>query len=226
MLELATSALNDASGLLADAKQLVVSGMNGTLNDSDRAAIATQLRGLKERLMELANSRSGDAYLFGGTTTNSAPFEEVRLGGENKVIYNGNGDLQKVMVGLGVELAVNLPGDDIFSPNVPHGMSLAGLSGAAPGTTANMGTGFETLSMRHDGTTGTWRTVARMTRSLVCAMSWSMSLRAPCDLATGLRVPCRILRLPAPRMCVWLMRTARRSTSTSAAGTARRRPTH
>ena len=42
MLELATSALNDASGLLADAKQLVVSGMNGTLNDSDRAAIATQ----------------------------------------------------------------------------------------------------------------------------------------------------------------------------------------
>ena len=155
MLELATSALNDASGLLADAKQLVVSGMNGTLNDSDRAAIATQLRGLKERLMELANSRSGDAYLFGGTTTNSAPFEEVRLGGENKVIYNGNGDLQKVMVGLGVELAVNLPGDDIFSPNVPHGMSLAGLSGAAPGTTANMGTGFETLSMRHDATTGT-----------------------------------------------------------------------
>ena len=83
MLELATSALNDASGLLADAKQLVVSGMNGTLNDSDRAAIATQLRGLKERLMELANSRSGDAYLFGGTTTNSAPFEEVRLGGDD-----------------------------------------------------------------------------------------------------------------------------------------------
>lgn len=153
-MELATAALNDASGLLAEAKQLVVSGMNGTLNDADRHSIAVQLRGLKERMLELANSRSGESYLFGGTATDRPPFEETRVGGQTKVVYNGNSDLHKVMVGLGVELATNMPGDQVFAPGEPAGTSYAGLSGAAAGATADMGTGFETLHVRHDSTTG------------------------------------------------------------------------
>lgn len=153
-LELSTAALQDASGLLSDAKQLAVSGMNGTLNDADRRAIANQVRGLKDRLLELANSRSGDAYLFGGTATDRPPFEEVRIGGETRVAYFGNTDLQKVAIGLGVDLAVNLPGDMIFAPDQPGSTSWSGLSGVRAGTTADMGSGFETLHVRHDGIVG------------------------------------------------------------------------
>lgn len=56
-LELAESTLADVGDLYHRAKELIVQGGNGALNASDRATIAQELQGIRERLLALANTQ-------------------------------------------------------------------------------------------------------------------------------------------------------------------------
>jgi flagellar hook-associated protein 3 FlgL len=52
---------------------------NGTLSDDDRASLATDLQGIRDQLMNLANSTDGNGrYIFAGYKTEAAPFDRDR----------------------------------------------------------------------------------------------------------------------------------------------------
>lgn len=55
-IELAESTLGTVNDLLHRTKELLVQGGNGTLNASDRRSIASELAGIRERLLALANT--------------------------------------------------------------------------------------------------------------------------------------------------------------------------
>src|SRR5262245_12421645 len=76
-LQMATSTLENGSELLTRARELVVQGMNGTLSDADRGAIAEELGEIREQLLEQANAQVDGNYLFGGTRSDVAPWEEI-----------------------------------------------------------------------------------------------------------------------------------------------------
>jgi flagellar hook-associated protein 3 FlgL len=152
ILATASSQLQEASGMLSEARALILQGMNGTISPGDREALAGQLELLTQSLLEIANSRSGERYLYSGTETNTRPFVELADG---RVAYQGNGSEQSILIGRGVELEVNVPGDEIFGRFEYSGVSFAGLSGVQVGTSANSGTGYGELNIRHDATTGT-----------------------------------------------------------------------
>lgn len=66
-LEQAESTLGDAVDVLHRVKELVVQAGNTHLTDSDRASIASELRGLRDQLINLSNAQDSEGNaLFGG----------------------------------------------------------------------------------------------------------------------------------------------------------------
>jgi len=142
--------LAEASGLASEARELLVQGLNGSLTDQDRALIAEQVRLIREQLVDLANSQTAGRYLFAGTATSAAPYS---ASGE-QVLYHGNGEGQELMVGRDARVETTIPGAEIFALSEPSGLAFAGLTGLAAGTSANQGSGWLDVHLRHDATSG------------------------------------------------------------------------
>ena len=154
LLEQGMGALNEASTTLIEARGLAVQGLNGTLNDADRSTLAQNLKLLKSRLLEVANTKLGDRYIFGGTASKDMPFTEEEVNGQLRVLYHGDGASRSVAVGPGVDLAVNIPGTEAFGRFEASGVKYTGASGVSTGTSADAGTGYGYITIRHDSTGG------------------------------------------------------------------------
>src|SRR6266852_3751495 len=110
----ADSTLSSVVTALQRAISLGVEGANGTLSDSDRAAVATELQGIQSQLVSLANTSYQGRYVFAGTNTNAPPFVADNTVASG-VRYAGNNGVNQVSIGSGYKLAVNLPGSQLFS---------------------------------------------------------------------------------------------------------------
>ncbi len=106
--------LSTVETALQRALTLGVEGANGTLSDSDRASIASELQGVQSQLLSLANTTYQGRYVFAGTNTGMAPFvaDDTSPSG---VSYTGNNGVNEVSVGSGYQLTVNQPGSQLFS---------------------------------------------------------------------------------------------------------------
>jgi flagellar hook-associated protein 3 FlgL len=103
--------LGDVTNMLQNAQQLVVSAGNGTLNDSGRIDIATELRGNLGELLGLANRTDGNGqYLFSGFQGSTKPFADTGSG----VQYSGDEGLRMIQVSASRQLAVNESGREVF----------------------------------------------------------------------------------------------------------------
>lgn len=154
-LNFSASRLEEASGELADARALLVQGLNGTLNEGDRKSLAAQVRILRDRLLEAANSRDADGYLFGGTETSREPFSSAKVGDRLLTSYQGNGETPELLVGQGLRVETGYAGDAIFAALQRTGTQYSSSTGLAAGASGDAGTGYVTLTLRHDGTSGT-----------------------------------------------------------------------
>lgn len=110
----ADSTLSSVVTALQRAISLGVEGANGTLSDSDRAAIATELQGIQSELVSLANTTYQGRFVFAGTNTNTAPFV-VDNTVPSGIRYVGNTDVNQVSIGNGYKLTVNQPGSQLFA---------------------------------------------------------------------------------------------------------------
>ena len=154
-LATAASELEQASGLLSEARATILQGMNGTNSPDDRAAIADQLDLMRDTLLGMANARSGERFLFSGTETGSPAFEERTVGGQERMVYTGNDARQRVIAGLDVEVEINVVGSEVFEGDGYSRTLYAGLTGIANGQSADSGDGYYDLVLRHDATVGT-----------------------------------------------------------------------
>lgn len=117
--------LGDMTSMLQRAKELATQGANGTMTNDDRTKIALEIDQIKEQMVQLANTRVGSKYIFGGTA-NKEPFPN------GATQWQGSDDIVKFQVGssLGLEISVN-------------GRGLFGVT-AKDATTDNVGM-FQTL---------------------------------------------------------------------------------
>jgi flagellar hook-associated protein 3 FlgL len=114
----AKASLNQLDGTLAgvsdiieNAKSLVISAGNATLNDQQRGFIATELRGSLDDLLGLANAKDGAGiYLFSGYQTTTQPFAKTITG----VIYSGDQGERMSQVGSTRQMAVSETGHSVF----------------------------------------------------------------------------------------------------------------
>jgi len=110
----ADSALNSVVTILQRAISLGTEGANGTNNDSDRQAIASELQGIQSQLVSLANLSYQGNYVFAGTATQTAPFV-LDSDSPSGVDYVGNSDSNQIAVGDNLNVQTNLPGSELFS---------------------------------------------------------------------------------------------------------------
>lgn len=105
---LSEATLEQASGLFVRAKELAVQGANDTLTAEDRAAIAIEVRALKEQLVAVANTRGSRGYLFSGSQTNTATLSTAGA-------FQGDDTQHRVEIAPGVSTDVTVSGSQAFT---------------------------------------------------------------------------------------------------------------
>jgi flagellar hook-associated protein 3 FlgL len=110
----ADSALSSVVTALQRAISVGVQGANGTVNASDRAALANEVQGILSQLVSLANLSYQGNFVFGGTATQTTPYV---LDGTTPsgVRYDGNDGTNSVTVGDHLTVKTNMPGSELFS---------------------------------------------------------------------------------------------------------------
>ncbi len=151
-LERAGSTLQHSSELLTRSRELLLQAMSGALNDQDRATIATELTEIRKQLLDDANLHTEGSYVFGGTRTGDKPWIEVQSGGSTHAVYVGNQSEQSIQAGEDALVAITLAGDRLFGRASPGAVGFDGLTGVRSGLTADEGTGYAYLTLRHDST--------------------------------------------------------------------------
>ncbi|MGO9436265.1 MAG: flagellar hook-associated protein FlgL [Terracidiphilus sp.] len=110
----ADSALSSVTTALQQAISLGVEGANGTINASDRAALATQVKGIQSQLLSLANLAYQGNYVFAGTANQTPPYV-LDSSSPSGVTYQGNSGVNHVSLGERFSLQTNLPGSQLFA---------------------------------------------------------------------------------------------------------------
>jgi flagellar hook-associated protein 3 FlgL len=111
----ATAGLTEAEGVLASVTELiqnvkvtVVAAGNGLLDDSSRAAMATELQARYDLLLGYANSRDASGnYIFSGFSTDTPAFGASGT-------YQGDAGKRLLQVDSARQMEMNIPGDKVF----------------------------------------------------------------------------------------------------------------
>jgi len=106
--ELAESSLQQASDLIASAKDLAMQGGNGSLGANERSMLAQQVKDIRDQLIGIANTKGASGYLFAGSATETTPFSASGA-------FNGNDDAHVVDIGNSTPSAVNASGARAFT---------------------------------------------------------------------------------------------------------------
>ena len=110
-LDTESTTLSSASDVLIRIKELAIQANNGTQGSTSRAAIATEMVGLRDQLLSLANSTDTTGnYIFSGSKVKTPAFAE----NSGVVTYQGDQTHMKVAVGDQRTIAINRPGSTAF----------------------------------------------------------------------------------------------------------------
>ncbi|HFK4580914.1 TPA: flagellar hook-associated protein FlgL [Citrobacter sedlakii] len=109
-VSLEENVLNQVTTAIQTAQEKIVSAGNGALSDDDRASLATDLQGIRDQLMNLANSTDGNGrYIFAGYKTETPPFAQA------DGTYNGGTESIKQQVDSARSMVIGHIGSDIFN---------------------------------------------------------------------------------------------------------------
>jgi flagellar hook-associated protein 3 FlgL len=129
------STLTSVTNVMQSIQALVVNAGNGTLNDTDRSALATQLQGYRSTLMTLANTTDANGnYIFAGFQGGSQPFTDNASG--IGATYAGGPGQRQVQISDTRTINVADPGSAIF-----QSVSSNESSPVSAGSAANTGSG-------------------------------------------------------------------------------------
>jgi len=112
-LDATESALNNATAILQNAREIAVYGANGTMPQESLNALAADVEQLIDEMLQVANSNHGGRYIFGGSRTDAVPFVTGA-----PVSYTGDDLPLNWEVSPGVTIQVNAPGKEVFGDSV------------------------------------------------------------------------------------------------------------
>lgn len=106
--------LNSIGNLLTEnLSQKIVAGGNGSYSDEDRKSLATELQGIRDNLLDLANTKnSDDRYIFAGYKTQTTPFQKDGT-------YVGGDTAMTQIVADSTEMQVGHTGSSVFLSGTP-----------------------------------------------------------------------------------------------------------
>jgi len=107
-VEMAESTLATAGDLMSRAREIALQGANGSMDAAGRRALAQEVKQIRDQLLALANQKGSDGYLFGGTATQSPPFDQAGT-------FVGNDDDRVVQIGPRDTMVVSVSGARAFT---------------------------------------------------------------------------------------------------------------
>jgi len=106
------NALADVTGLMNEARTLVLQGANSSTEQSSRDAMAAQISRVQERLVAIGNSQFVQGqYLFSGIASSAKPFSVVG----NALTYNGSANEMSAQIQNGTIVQASVVGDPLFT---------------------------------------------------------------------------------------------------------------
>jgi flagellar hook-associated protein 3 FlgL len=150
-VEIGEAALAQAGDVLQRARELAMAGANGANGDSQRQALATEASQLVSQMIEIANVKGSQGYLFSGTRTDSATLDTDGN-------FQGNDAAHLVQTGTGEPIDVHISGARAFTASAGGIDVIQTLRDLAAGLTTNNASSIqaslESLQTAHDQVTG------------------------------------------------------------------------
>jgi flagellar hook-associated protein 3 FlgL len=111
-VSLEENVLGQVTTAIQSAQEKIVYAGNGTLSDDDRASLATDLKGIRNQLLNLANSTDGNGrYIFAGYKTEAPPFDD----GAGGVSYSGGDKAITQSVDAARTMTIGHTGTQVFN---------------------------------------------------------------------------------------------------------------
>jgi|WetSurMetagenome_2_1015567.scaffolds.fasta_scaffold141594_1 flagellar hook-associated protein 3 FlgL len=113
-LQVADSALGKVVTELTSAISLATSANNGTMNSSNVKTVATEISGILDEVLSLANTSYLGSYVFAGTSSSTTPFSQSTTTSPETTTYNGDDNVNYLETPGGQKIQLNVSGSDIF----------------------------------------------------------------------------------------------------------------
>ena len=108
------SNLDSVTNLIVSTQSTLVGAGNGSLSNSDRQNLATELTSSLQTLIGLSNAQDASGnFIYSGFKTNTAPFVASATG----ATYTGDSNQQLLQVDSQRQMAVSVPGNNVFQAN-------------------------------------------------------------------------------------------------------------
>ena len=151
------SALDSIGVSLSRAKELSMVELGGMSTSETRGYAKTELDNIISKVLQDANTKVKNMYIFSGTDVNTTPFEVSASG----AVYKGNSDNLMVQIEEDINVKVNIPGSEVLgtdlNPDLNTSTNVSDLNGGT-GITA----GSFSITDRA-GTSGTVTITSSMT---------------------------------------------------------------
>ena len=154
--QLEETALTNGSDLLVRIKELALQGANATLSAKDREIIAVEVKGLRDELLSIANSRDehGNSVFAGGNSEVTAFQTQT----DGSVVYKGDARQTLVSVSDSRQLGKNRNGLDVFSsaerniPGTPATFTVSVADLTMFNSVQTLSDGTTSIGLDHSGT--------------------------------------------------------------------------
>jgi flagellar hook-associated protein 3 FlgL len=159
VFELTTTTIQSMNNELITTKELLTQVAGGIYGEENRQRIAEGIDDHLEQIVQLANTKHLNEFLFGGEKTGTLPYTVTRdnEGSITEVTYQGSADERSLQTAPGVESDVYLVGAEVFQSNhrsapewIVENTGAALATGAGSGTSSV--TGDNWLTVVNNGT--------------------------------------------------------------------------
>jgi len=106
--------LSNVTTAIQSAQSLIVNAGDGALSDDDRASLATKLQGIKDQIVNMANSTDGNGrFIFGGYKSDKPPYSVDATTGA--VTYSGGDEAISQQVDASRTMTISHTGTQVFN---------------------------------------------------------------------------------------------------------------
>ena len=124
--QLADTALDTGISLASHARSLAAQGANTATTVTERLALASQVQGIQEHLVALANSTSAGRYIFGGDQDQTAPYRFNAASTSGADSLSPAASTRLIVNPAGQTVFQSLSATAIFNPADSAGVPVAG----------------------------------------------------------------------------------------------------
>jgi flagellar hook-associated protein 3 FlgL len=142
-LDLTDSTLNAVGDSLIRAKELALSQANATANADTMKAVAEEVKNIYDYLLQLANTKLGNSYIFAGHKTDTPPFSR-----DDDYIASYNGEAEVTDITCIADIAGSLDGKylTLSSPSTDYYVWYNVAGDSAEPVVAGIGIGVDILT--------------------------------------------------------------------------------